>query len=51
MEQAMKRMMVHDIHHLPVAEPDHPELMLGFLTQSDVMQIYCRSCKIIDTCE
>jgi CIC family chloride channel protein len=51
MEYAMKQMMVYDIHHLPVAEPGHPELMLGFLTRSDVMQIYCRSCKIIDSCE
>jgi CIC family chloride channel protein len=47
MEIALKQMMIHHIHHLPVVDPDHPELILGFLTRSDVMQIYCRACRII----
>jgi len=47
MENALKLMMLHNIHHLPVVEPDHPELMLGFLTRTDIMQIYSRACRII----
>ncbi|MFA5222561.1 MAG: chloride channel protein [Methanoregula sp.] len=47
MEMAMKTMMIHDIHHIPVADPDHPEQMLGFLTRTDMMKIYSRACHII----
>ena len=47
MENALRLMMIHNIHHLPVVEPDHPELMIGFLTRTDMMQIYSRACRII----
>ena len=47
METAMRLMMINNIHHLPVAEPDHPKLLLGFLTRTDMMQIYSRACRII----
>ena len=47
MENALKLMMIHNIHHLPVVEPDHPELMIGFLTRTDMMQIYSKACRII----
>ncbi len=45
MENAMRVMMIHDIHHLPVASPDDPALMMGFLTRTDMMQIYSRACR------
>ncbi|MFY9800516.1 MAG: chloride channel protein, partial [Methanoregula sp.] len=47
MENAMRLMMIHNIHHLPVAEPDHPDLMVGFLTRTDMMRIYSRASRII----
>jgi CIC family chloride channel protein len=47
MENAMRLMMVHDIHHIPVADPDHPDVLLGFLTRTDMMKIYSRACRII----
>ncbi|HUT38498.1 MAG TPA: chloride channel protein [Methanoregula sp.] len=47
MENALRLMMIHNIHHLPVVEPDHPELMIGFLTRTDMMQIYSKACRII----
>ena len=47
MENAMRLMMIYNIHHLLVVEPDHPELMVGFLTRTDMMQIYSRACRII----
>lgn len=47
MENAMRLMMVHDIHHIPVADPDCPDELLGFLTRTDMMRIYSRACRII----
>jgi len=46
-EKAMKLMMIHNIHHLPVTEPDDPELMIGLLTRTDIMRIYSRVCRIM----
>mgnify|MGYP001271657324 CR=1 FL=1 len=46
MENAMKLMMVHNIHHLPVASPDDPGKMAGFLTRTDMMKIYSRACRL-----
>ncbi|MCK9592300.1 MAG: chloride channel protein [Methanoregula sp.] len=45
MENAMKLMMINNIHHLPVAEPDNPDLMVGFLTRTDMMRIYSKACR------
>jgi CIC family chloride channel protein len=45
MENAMKIMMVHNVHHLPVASPDDPGIMAGFLTRTDMMKIYSRACR------
>jgi CIC family chloride channel protein len=47
LEDAMRIMMIHDIHHLPVTRPDHPEKILGFLTRTNIMQTYSRACRII----
>jgi CIC family chloride channel protein len=47
MENAMRLMMIHNIHHLPVADPDHTEQMVGFLTRTDIMKIYSRASRII----
>jgi chloride channel protein, CIC family len=47
MENALRLMMVHNLHHLPVADPDRPDLMLGFLTRTNIMQIYSRICRIL----
>jgi len=47
LETAMRLMMIHNIHHLPVADPDHPEVLLGFLTRTDIMKIYSRTCQLI----
>lgn len=47
MENALRLMMIHNILHLPVADPDNPGLMVGFLTRTDMMQIYSRACRII----
>ncbi len=47
MENAMRLMMVHNIHHIPVADPNHPDVLLGFLTRTDMMKIYSRACRII----
>jgi len=45
MENAMRLMMVHNIHHLPVVSPDDPGMMAGFLTRTDMMKIYSRACR------
>jgi len=47
MENAMRLMMLHNIHHLPVIDPDNPDQMLGFLTRTNMMQIYARACRLI----
>jgi CBS domain-containing protein len=47
MENALRLMMIHNIHHLPVADPDNPGLMVGLLTRTDMMQIYSRACRIL----
>ena len=47
MENAMRLMMVHDIHHIPVTSPEQPDVLLGFLTRTDMMKIYSRACRII----
>jgi CBS domain-containing protein len=39
-ENALRLMMIHNIHHLPVADPDNPGLMVGLLTRTYMMQIY-----------
>ncbi len=47
LENAMSMMMTYNIHHLPIAEPDRPDLMVGFLTRTNMMQIYSRACRIV----
>ena len=47
MENALMLMMIHNSHHLPVADPDNPGLMVGLLTRTDMMQIYSRACRIL----
>jgi CIC family chloride channel protein len=46
-ENAMKQMMIHNIHHLPVVEPDQPKQMIGLLTRTDIMKIYSRVCRLM----
>ncbi|MFH0967094.1 MAG: CBS domain-containing protein, partial [Methanobacteriota archaeon] len=48
MENAMRLMLVNNIHHIPVAEPETPEQLEGFLTRTDVMKIYAHTCRIIE---
>jgi CIC family chloride channel protein len=50
MENAMRLMLLNNIHHIPVAEPEDPEQMVGFLTRTDMMKIYSRACRIIEDC-
>lgn len=47
MENALRIMMVHDIHHIPVANPGRPDILIGFLTRTDMMRIYSRACRIL----
>jgi len=47
LENAMRLMMIHNIHHLLVVDPKDPDVLLGFLTRTDIMQIYSRACRII----
>jgi CIC family chloride channel protein len=47
METAMRLMMLHEIHHLPVVDPEQPDRLLGFLTRTNMMQIYARACRLI----
>lgn len=47
LETAMRLMMIHNIHHLPVTDPDRPDVLQGFLTRTDIMKIYSRTCQLI----
>ena len=47
MENALKIMTFHTIHHLPVARPGDPEQLAGFLTRTDLMKIYARACRFM----
>ncbi|MDT8357245.1 MAG: chloride channel protein [Methanomicrobiaceae archaeon] len=43
LEHALSLMITHDIHHLPVVSPEHPEVLLGFLTRTDILKAYARA--------
>lgn len=47
MENALRIMMVNDIHHIPVMYPDSPDILIGFVTRTDIMKIYSRACRIL----
>lgn len=47
MENALKIMTFHTIHHLPVARAGDPEQLAGFLTRTDLMKIYARACRFM----
>jgi len=40
LEDALALMIDHDIHHLPVTNPEHPERLEGFLTSTNILRAY-----------
>jgi CIC family chloride channel protein len=42
LENALQLMMQNDIHHLPVVDPENPEVIVGFLTRTDIMKGYMK---------
>jgi CIC family chloride channel protein len=47
LENAMRLMMINNIHHLPVIDPKNPAFPVGFLTRTDIMEKYSRNCRLI----
>ena len=47
LEYAMRQMMIHKIHHIPVVDPEKPDVMIGFLTRTDIMAKYSRTCRLL----
>lgn len=42
LEAALILMMNHEIHHLPVVHPEKPDILVGFLTSTDILHAYTR---------
>lgn len=42
LEKALGVIVVQGFNHLPVVEKDHPDILLGFLTRTDILQMYAR---------
>jgi CIC family chloride channel protein len=42
LEDALQIMMQHDIHHLPVVDPENQGILVGFLTRTDIMTGYMK---------
>ncbi|MBP2144676.1 CIC family chloride channel protein [Methanofollis sp. W23] len=42
LEEALQRMMEHDIHHLPVVAEGTPGRLVGFITRTDLMLAHTR---------
>jgi len=42
LEKALSIMITHSIHHLPVVSADDPEILMGFITTTDIMRAYTR---------
>jgi len=42
LEEALTIMMEKSIHHLPVVDRNDPEILLGFVTSTDIMRSYTR---------
>jgi CIC family chloride channel protein len=42
LEDALQIMIQHDIHHLPVVDPENSETLVGFLTRTDIMKGYAK---------
>jgi CIC family chloride channel protein len=47
LENAMRQMMIYNIHHLPVIDPENPGVMVGFLTRTDIMEKYSQTCRLL----
>ena len=45
LEDALELMMQHDIHHLPVVDPENPGFLAGFLTRTDIMRGLHETCR------
>jgi CIC family chloride channel protein len=42
LETALRVMLTHDIHHLPVTAPSEPDQLRGFITRTDIMKAYAK---------
>ncbi|MDD3407800.1 MAG: chloride channel protein, partial [Methanomicrobium sp.] len=42
LELALSMMMEKNIHHLAVVDKDNPEILIGFITSTDIMRAYTR---------
>jgi chloride channel protein, CIC family len=42
LEEALNRMLQHDIGRLPVVKRDHPDQLVGFLTRSNLLRAWTR---------
>lgn len=42
LEMALSIMMEKSLHHLPVVDRDNPDILLGFVTSTDIMRSYTR---------
>ncbi|HUU75337.1 MAG TPA: chloride channel protein [Methanoregulaceae archaeon] len=42
LEEALTTMINHDIHHLPVVDPQSRDIMVGYITTTDIMKAYSR---------
>ena len=40
LETALRLMIDHDIHHIPVVEEEHSTKISGFLTSTDILRAY-----------
>jgi CIC family chloride channel protein len=47
MENALRLMVISNIHHLPVVDPASPDRLAGFLTRTDIMWIYSRASRLL----
>ncbi|OPY46220.1 MAG: Inosine-5'-monophosphate dehydrogenase [Methanoregulaceae archaeon PtaU1.Bin222] len=43
LEEALEIMVNQEINHLPVVERESPDRLVGFLSRTDIMQVYIRS--------
>jgi CIC family chloride channel protein len=46
-EEALRVMMVNNVHHLPVTDDADSQKLVGFITRTDILQGYSRTCHIL----
>lgn len=42
LETALELMIAHDIHHIPVVDPEKADRIAGFITSTDIMRAYSK---------